>query len=125
MKSSALAILLIAASSMATLRAEKENPPAPPSAPTPPAPPAQHFRGSRETRVMEKVSFLGVTTVPVSPTLTEQLGLPKGIGLVVTAVVPDSPAAGILKSHDILTKLNDQLLIETHQLAVLVRSFKE
>src|SRR5882724_3254595 len=125
MKSSALALLLIAASSFTALRAEKENAPRPPVAPVPPAPPAQHGSVQREPRPSEKVSFLGITTMPVSPTLTEQLGLPKGIGLVVTGVVPESPAAGVLKSHDILTKLNDQLLIETHQLAVLVRSFKE
>ena len=71
------------------------------------------------------MTFLGVETAPVSPTLTEQLSLPKGVGLVVRSVVPDSPAANSLKPHDILTKLNDQLLIETRQLAVLVQSYKE
>lgn len=73
----------------------------------------------------EPVTFLGVETSRVSPTLTEQLGLQKEVGLVVNAVLPDSPAAGALRRHDILLKLNDQLLIGTEQLGVLVRSFKE
>lgn len=73
----------------------------------------------------ESVTFLGVETSPVSATLTAQLGLQEGAGLVVGHVVPDSPATGALKQHDILLKLDDQMLIEQHQLAVLIRSHKE
>jgi serine protease Do len=71
------------------------------------------------------VTFLGVETMPASPTLVAQLGLADGTGLVVTNVVPDSPATSVLKEHDILVKLDDQLLIEVRQLAVLVRNHKE
>jgi hypothetical protein len=74
---------------------------------------------------MEKVAFLGVSTGPVSPTLAAQLGLTPGAGLVVNQIVPASPAAGVLQVHDVLVKLDDQLLIEMNQLAVLVRSHKE
>ena len=74
---------------------------------------------------MEKVAFLGVATGPVSPTLTSQLVLPAGSGLVVNQVVPGSPAADALQPHDILLKLDDQLLIESNQLAVLIRNHKE
>jgi hypothetical protein len=74
---------------------------------------------------MEPATFLGVETAPVSATLTAQLGLQDGAGLVVNHVVPDSPAAAALKQHDILLKLDDQLLIEQRQLAVLVRGHKE
>ena len=74
---------------------------------------------------MEKVAFLGVSTGPVSSTLGAQLGLIPGSGLVVNQVVPASPAAGVLQVHDVLVKLDDQLLIEMNQLAVLVRSHKE
>jgi len=74
---------------------------------------------------METVTFLGIETGPVSPTLAAQLGLNEGSGLVVTQLVPDSPAAGVLKQHDILLKLDDQILIEQRQLAVLVRGHKE
>lgn len=73
----------------------------------------------------EVVTFLGIETSPVSPTLTAQLGLPNGSGLVVAHVVPDSPAAGALRLHDILLKLDDQILVETRQLSVLIRNHKE
>ena len=73
----------------------------------------------------EPVTFLGVETMPASPTLASQLGLADGTGLVVTNVVPDSPATSVLKEHDILVKIDDQLLIEVRQLAVLVRNHKE
>lgn len=73
----------------------------------------------------ETVPFLGVETSPVSATLTAQLDLPSGSGLVVHIVVPDSPAAGVLRPHDILLKFDDQILIEQRQLAVLLRQRKE
>ena len=73
----------------------------------------------------EPVTFLGIETAPVSPTLTAQLGLQDGAGLVVNHVVPDSPASGALKMHDILVKLDDQILIEQRQLSVLVRNHKD
>jgi len=74
---------------------------------------------------MESAAFLGVETTPVSETLTDQLNLPRGIGLVVLHIAPDSPAAAALKPHDILTKLDDQLLVDSRQFAVLVRNHKE
>jgi serine protease Do len=74
---------------------------------------------------MENVTFLGVETGPVSPTLSMQLGLPEGAGLVVLHVVPDSAAIGALKEHDVLLRLDDQVLVDQHQLSVLVRNHKE
>jgi len=73
----------------------------------------------------ETVTFLGVETSPVSSTLTAQLGLPDGSGLVVAHLASDGPAVGMLKEHDILLKLDDQLLVEQRQLAVLIRNHKE
>lgn len=72
-----------------------------------------------------KITFLGVVTSPVGEPLGEQLGLPRGVGLVVEFVEPDSPAAvaGLFK-HDVLVRLEDQLLINQPQLAVLVRMRK-
>lgn len=81
-----------------------------------------HGGGPRE---METVTFLGVSTSPAGSTLADQLGLPKDAGLVVNEVSPDSPAAGVLKRNDVLVKLDDQLLIDQRQLAVLVRNHKE
>lgn len=76
-------------------------------------------------REMEKVAFLGVQTAPVSPTLAAQLGLPRDTGLVVVDVVKDSPAAAVLQEHDILTKLDDQILVGQQQLSVLIRQRKK
>ena len=73
---------------------------------------------------MEKVSFLGVETMPVDPTVAAQLGLPRDMGLVVRRVAEGSPASSLLQQHDILTKLDDQILIDMRQLSVLVRSHK-
>src|SRR5882757_6163721 len=72
----------------------------------------------------EKVAFLGVETMPVDRTVAAQLGLPRDTGLVVRHVADGSPAATLLQEHDVLTKLDDQILIDMHQLSVLVRSRK-
>jgi hypothetical protein len=72
----------------------------------------------------EKVAFLGVETMPVDRTVAAQLGLPRDTGLVVRHVADGSPAASLLQEHDVLTKLDDQILIDMHQLSVLVRSRK-
>ena len=69
----------------------------------------------------EKVAYLGVVTSPVSSTLGRHLRLPEGTGLVVDFVAEGTAAekAGV-KQHDVLTRLDDQILINTPQLAVLV-----
>jgi serine protease Do len=73
----------------------------------------------------EKVTFLGVETAPVNRTLAAQLGIPRDTGLVVVHVSEKSPAADVLKEDDVLTKLDDQLLVNQQQLGVLVRAKKE
>ena len=75
-------------------------------------------------REKETVTFLGVETSPVGRVLTKQLNLQKDIGLVVNVVVPDSPASGLVELHDILVRLDDQMLIEPRQFGVLVRARK-
>lgn len=71
---------------------------------------------------MEKVAYLGIETMPVDPTVAAQLGLPRGTGVVIRRVAEGSPAAGLLQPHDILTKLDDQILVNMAQLTVLVRN---
>ena len=73
----------------------------------------------------EKVAYLGVVVTQVDATLREQLKLERGLGLKISEVMAQSPAekAG-LKPHDILEKLNDQLLFNSAQFASLVRSLK-
>lgn len=73
---------------------------------------------------MEKVAYLGIETLPVDPTVAVQLGLPRGTGVVVRRVAKESPADGVLQEHDVLTKLDDQILVNMAQLTVLVRNRK-
>src|SRR6059058_5953033 len=91
-------------------------PPNPPAAPIPPGPPRDRDREDRMPKV--PVTFLGVETSEVPSVLCDQLGLPKGFGLVVDYVVPDGPAAATgVQQNDILKMLNDQILTDPGQLS--------
>ena len=72
----------------------------------------------------EKIAYLGVATLPVEPVAAYQLNLPEGVGLAVMEVAEDGVVKGQLAQHDILQKLDDQILTSPEQLAVLVRSHK-
>ncbi len=97
------------------------TPPQPPPHPHPPGPP-----GGQERAPKVPVTFLGVETSQVPSVVSEQLGLAKGLGLVVDYVVPDSPAAAAgIQPNDILKMLNDQILIEPSQLRKLLQTFSE
>lgn len=77
---------------------------------------------ARQEAFAEHKAYLGVTVSPVDPALGAQLALPEGVGLVVEYVDPNSPAAKVgLKQHDVLHKLDEQLLINPAQIKVLVR----
>lgn len=105
------------------------------AAPAPDAPRAEHHHGDRKIILRhgepagpiekESVTFLGVETAPVSRALSAQLNLPQGAGLVVSHVVPESPANGALQPYDVLLKLDDQQLIEPRQFSVLVRNHQD
>jgi len=73
----------------------------------------------------EQTTYLGIHATPVEPGLAWHLGLPDGFYQSVQYIAPDSPAAAAgLKEHDILQKVNDQLIINFEQLHVLIRSKK-
>ena len=76
------------------------------------------------TAYAEKIAYLGVATVPVEPVAAYQLNLPDGVGLAVMEIAEDGVVKGKLEEHDILQKLDDQILTSPEQLAVLVRSHK-
>jgi hypothetical protein len=71
-----------------------------------------------------KAAYLGIATSPAPPVLRKQLKLGEGMGLVVDFVEPGSPAqAAGVQPYDVAVRLNDQILINGPQLAVLVRTF--
>jgi len=76
----------------------------------------------RDDMSAEASAFLGVETTKVGATLGKQLGLDRGIGLVVARVVPETGAADVLEKHDLLVKFEDQWLVSSDQLGVLIRS---
>lgn len=70
--------------------------------------------------------WLGVSVNEAGEALTAQLGLAPGVGLVVTYVAPDSPAAEAgLRKHDVLVAFQDQSLVLPAQLRKLVQARKE
>src|SRR6266704_3120558 len=102
-----------------------QTPPAPP-----PQPPGPHgppgIPGGHEKAPKVPMTFLGVETSQVPNVVSEQLGLTKGLGLVVDYVVPNSPAASAgVQQNDILKMLNDQILIEPSQLRKLLQTFSD
>ena len=72
------------------------------------------------------IPWLGVTTSEAPEALAAQLDLEAGVGLVITYVAADSPAAeGGLRKNDVLVRLDDQSLVHPAQLRKLVRVRKE
>lgn len=82
-------------------------------------------KDGKAPRELVTVTFLGVETSPVPRTVAKHLGLARDMGLIVQNVAKDSPAATVLQEDDILTKFEDQLLIDSRQFTVLIRSKKE
>lgn len=120
-------LTIIAAIVLLPIAAFTQTPPVPPPPPGPP-PTGPVGPGGDRDRSEKKVpvTFLGVETSDVPRVVSEQLGLPRGFGLVVDYVVPDGPAAAAgVQQNDILKMLNDQILTEPDQLSKLIRSFSE
>ncbi len=116
-------ITIIACLAFLPVMGVAQTPPAPPQPPGQPHPPAP---GGHEKAPKVPVIFLGVETSQVPTVVSEQLGLSKGLGLVVEYVVPDSPAAAAgIQQNDILKMLNDQILIEPSQLRKLLQTFAD
>jgi hypothetical protein len=72
----------------------------------------------------EKVTYLGVTAKSVDATLRAQLNLADDTGLTVTTVDHKGPAGADVHVNDVLQKLDDQILIDPHQLVTLIHLHK-
>jgi hypothetical protein len=122
----ALLPLATFAQSPAPTAAQPAQQPVPPAPPAPPAPPRDPHMHEHEMGPKEPVTFLGVETSNVPRVLSEQMGLPRGFGVVVDYVVPESAAAaaGVQRS-DIIRMLNDQQIVNPDQLGTLIRSFPD
>ncbi|PYI49489.1 MAG: hypothetical protein DMF11_00950 [Verrucomicrobia bacterium] len=117
-------IVTIAAIGLLPISGFAQTPPAPPEPPAPPHPPRPP--GHHEKGPKVPVTYLGVETSQVPDVVSEQLGLAKGLGLVVEYVEPNSPAASAgIQQNDIIKMLNDQILIEPSQLRKLLQTFSE
>ncbi len=69
-------------------------------------------------------AYIGLSTAPVSPAVAEQLGLQSGMGLTVKAVDPEGPCSGLVARHDILQKLDGQILFNREQFTGILSTFK-
>jgi len=71
-------------------------------------------------------AYLGIAMDEIPPLTRAQLDIPEGVGVAVSYVAKDSPAqkAG-LKTNDVITRLNDQLIINAQQLQTLIKTKKE
>ena len=73
-----------------------------------------------------EMTWLGVTVNEAPDVLSSQLGLDPGVGLVVTYVMTNSPAAKAgLQKNDVLVEFNGQSLVHPAQLRKLVQVRKE
>jgi hypothetical protein len=71
-------------------------------------------------------TWLGLSSGEVGDEVRAQLPLEEGVGLLVNHVEEDSPAAKAgVQANDILTRLDDQILVSPDQLRQLIRMHKE
>jgi hypothetical protein len=82
------------------------------------------FAADPTTAESKTVAYLGVTAKSVDDTLRAQLNLPDGVGVIVTSVDHKGPCGDDIQIHDVLEKLDDQVLTDPHQLVTLVRLHK-
>lgn len=83
---------------------------------------ASAFLAGQSPVKMVDATYLGVITEAIPLQRADDLQLPRGTGLSVVAVAPDSPAAKAgIQPGDVFCKLNDQRLVNPAQLRVLVR----
>jgi len=118
-------LLLVAASGLTPVATAVETPPGQPDR-LPVAGRRSHIQPIGEMRKpqpADQVAAAGLQLSRAPEILRRQLALSRGEGLVVDAVAAQSAAATIgIQPHDVLVRLDDQLLVLPEQLAVLLET---
>jgi len=79
------------------------------------------FGGMFQVTADEKGPWIGLAMEPLQEVVRAQLSLAPGEGIVVSHVMPESPAAKAgLKANDILLRFNDQIIVDIEQLKKLI-----
>ena len=99
------------------------------AAPAPAAEPAADAKSAPKAAAPAEAlqAYAGVSVLPLTSgfrTKETTLELPEGVGVVVGLVDPEGPAAGKLQEKDILTRLDDQVLVNADQFRSLIRARK-
>jgi len=72
-------------------------------------------------------AYAGVNVLSLTPGFRDtelRMEIPEGVGIVVGLVDPAGPAAGKLLEKDVLTRLDDQVLVNAEQFRTLIRNRK-
>ena len=72
----------------------------------------------------QNAAYLGVGVEAPDETLRAQLNLPEGAGLVVNYVDENGPSKNNVHKHDVLQKLDGQILVNAEQLVTLIHMHK-
>lgn len=125
MKAKAISIVSVLALTLAHASAQDGAPTTQPAAPPAPAqtPAEPAERVAAPAAVVRP--YMGLTVRLVDPESCRALGLPEEVGLKVEYVDPGGPAAAAgFRRGDVLHKLGDQVLVNPHQLRVLLWTHK-
>ncbi|EEE36734.1 periplasmic serine protease, DO/DeqQ family [Rhodobacteraceae bacterium KLH11] len=68
--------------------------------------------------------WLGVSIQSVSPELAAAMGIDTATGALVSDIVPDSPADGVLQQGDVILSFNDEAVEASNDLPILVGTTK-
>ena len=73
----------------------------------------------------KEATYLGIAMAPIPQIVREQLDLPAGTGIAIGHVAKGSPAEKAkLQVNDIVTKLDDQLIVNAEQFQTLIKTRK-
>jgi membrane-associated protease RseP (regulator of RpoE activity) len=90
-----------------------------------PEPKQEPGGGVIKIRPAGQSTYLGVAMDTIPAVLRAQLNLPEGIGIVVSFVAKGSPAQKVgLKANDVITQMDDQLIVNAEQLQTLIKGKK-